>query len=154
MCEILVPSEFSHFCEDADMAFQLCTVVGAHSAPPYQPIKKTTLRKFELKFRRPTNSESRCESCCENGVFSCLGRECNSESCSENARVALRVAPRMAFSLRGRFFLIGVVLRLLIKELQMNEAHSGELWLLLLLFTSICPKTITITAPHVWTIKF
>ena len=51
------------------------------------PNSKEMLREFGVRFWRPTNSKSRSESCSEHSVkgFShSLGRECNSESCSED----------------------------------------------------------------------
>ena len=62
------------------------------------PILIKTLREFGLKFWRPTNSENRSESCSEKRVF----------TQKKVVSAIPRVAPRMAFSLRERFFFFNV----------------------------------------------
>ena len=66
--------------------------------------RKEKVREFGLKFWRPTNSESRSESCSENSVSHKLGRECHSKNCSENTpefRESLREWPFLGFGKGG-----------------------------------------------------
>ena len=73
---------------------------------------KKTLREFGLRSGRPTNSESRSESCSENRASHELGRECHSEGCSENAPEFRELLREWPFRSESLFFKVGVVPRL------------------------------------------
>ena len=76
------------------------------------PILKKALREFGLKFRRPTNSESRSESCSENR-FTFFGGDCHSENCSEKTPEFRELLREWPFHSESLFFKIGVVPRFL-----------------------------------------
>ena len=92
------------------------------------PILKKTLREFGLKSWRPTNSESRSESCSENRFSHKLGRECHSENCSENAPEFRELLRELPFHSESIFFKIGVVPRFLIFVLWRLFGFQNCIW--------------------------